>query len=479
MKLFTDGLDPRTSRLFLHRQPAGLRADHQGPALVLAERRGAHPEDCPAPATPRDPGWIPLPLISLFYKGTFKLTWQVSPRNKLQSVSNFDHYFPINNTDGFGITRESQTRAISFKYFTGLIWESLLSDVHRVSQPAGAGQHHRRLLPQPAAWTSRTPCDFVPAGHPEVPAPADLAERHLARPQRPAFDPVHQSPGAVLEQPAHLGEHNVQLKNNLITQNTVDRSSVPGDMIYEFNGPPEALTTYYSNDPRLEPARYGWYINASSSLRNVISLTDAWRPTRHLTVTPGAAFTLVRAGNSRGGDVIRAPPSPPAWQRPGTPRPTGARCCAAASTSTWTPRSTRWPVTPRAAGFRSAAAGTRRADLQPRVRLLGRPLQRHRRPALWPHRPRRQRAVLQATAAHPPDLGVHRRRRARGDVRAGAGTGPGLPPLPPPVRAAGDQPHLERVGQPARQPGRLPQRAPADGERSSAPPTEPGAATSA
>jgi hypothetical protein len=104
----------------------------------------------------------------------------------------------------------------------------------------------------------------------------------------------------------HLGEHNLQLKNNLITQNSVDRSSVPGDMIYEFNGPPEALTTFYSNDPRLEPARYGWYINSSSSLRNVVSLADAWRPIPDLTVTPGAAFTVVRASNSRGGQVIGA-----------------------------------------------------------------------------------------------------------------------------------------------------------------------------
>ena len=104
----------------------------------------------------------PLPLISLFYKGTFKLTWQVTPRNKLQSVSNFDHYFPINNTDGFGITRESQTRATSFKYFTGLIWESLLSDSIVFRSQLGlvstsADYYPNRCRDEPDM------CDFIPA----------------------------------------------------------------------------------------------------------------------------------------------------------------------------------------------------------------------------------------------------------------------------------------------------------------------------
>ena len=29
---------------------------------------------------------------------------------------------------------------------------------------------------------------------------------------------------------------------------------------------PAALTTYYSNDPRYEPARYGWFITSTNSL---------------------------------------------------------------------------------------------------------------------------------------------------------------------------------------------------------------------
>jgi hypothetical protein len=103
-----------------------------------------------------------------------------------------------------------------------------------------------------------------------------------------------------------LGEHDIQLKDNLIGQLEINRKSVPGDRFYEFNGPPEALTTYYSNDPRYENARYGWFITNTQSIRNAVSLTDAWRPTRHLTITPGAAFTSVSAGANGNFDVMSA-----------------------------------------------------------------------------------------------------------------------------------------------------------------------------
>ena len=127
MRLFTDKLDPQNGDYFYIVNPMV-----SGPIikdrLWYSLNAEVHTQKT---SRPRDVEGIqldPLPLSSLFYKGTFKLTWQITPRNKLQSVSNFDHYFPINNTDGFGVPRESQTRAISFKYFTGLIWESLLSD---------------------------------------------------------------------------------------------------------------------------------------------------------------------------------------------------------------------------------------------------------------------------------------------------------------------------------------------------------------
>jgi hypothetical protein len=94
-----------------------------------------------------------------------------------------------------------------------------------------------------------------------------------------------------------LGEHDMQVKDNLQIQHDTVYKSVPGDPIYEVNGDTKsALTTYYANDPRYDQARSGWFITATNSLRNALTLTDAWRASRYLTLTPGLAFTSARGG---------------------------------------------------------------------------------------------------------------------------------------------------------------------------------------
>ena len=104
-----------------------------------------------------------------------------------------------------------------------------------------------------------------------------------------------------------LGEHHLQLRDHYVRQSDISRRSVPGDTMEELNGPsPDALTTYYSNDPRLEPERFGWFITTWGSSRNSLSLSDSWRPTRYLTLTPGVAFTSASAFNSQGDTLLSA-----------------------------------------------------------------------------------------------------------------------------------------------------------------------------
>ena len=51
----------------------------------------------------------------------------------------------------------------------------------------------------------------------------------------------------------------MQLKDNFYAEQDIRRISRPGDMVYEYYGDvPEQRTTYFSNDPRLEEARFGW-----------------------------------------------------------------------------------------------------------------------------------------------------------------------------------------------------------------------------
>ena len=49
-------------------------------------------------------------------------------------------------------------------------------------------------------------------------------------------------------------------------QLTAAIAAEPGDRLYEVNGTNKfAVTTYYSNDPRYDNARYGWFIGTAES----------------------------------------------------------------------------------------------------------------------------------------------------------------------------------------------------------------------
>jgi hypothetical protein len=64
------------------------------------------------------------------------------------------------------------------------------------------------------------------------------------------------------------------------------------------------MTTYYSNDPRYEAPRQGWWISSDTLMRNNASLSDQWRPTRHLTITPAISYIWARGYNGAGDTAI-------------------------------------------------------------------------------------------------------------------------------------------------------------------------------
>jgi hypothetical protein len=252
----------------------------------------------------RDPEGIlpdPAPELRNWYKGTVKLTWQVSSRNKLSSVTTFDEYWR-HNTRELGYTKETQETSSQHKTFTGLIWETILTDSIVFRSQAGI------------AWTAvqNTPDSCGEGGGCD-----DVAATKQTYPKSLTFGNAinHSASSSSLIQIVNrleffansraLGDHDVQLKDNLMLQRNTSFRSVPGDRLYELNGPERsALTTYYANDPREEDAHYGWFITNTNSLRNALTLSDAWRPTRHLTITPGVAFTTANASNSRGDEVF-------------------------------------------------------------------------------------------------------------------------------------------------------------------------------
>ncbi len=246
----------------------------------------------------------PLPELRYWYKGTITLAWQVTSRSKLRSVTNFDEYWRV-NTEGLGTDPDAQGRTFQHKYFTGLIWETLLTDWMVFRSQAGLIGITNDVRPI-SCFDSPTTCDHTPTILQRFPRNYRLGNR-AGRTADNAYSLQFINRLEFFLNSKVLGEHHVQLKDNLITQQDTFRRSVPGDTQFELNGTvPEARIEYFSNDPRVEEARRGWFITASSSIRNTLSLSDTWRPTRHLTLTPGLAFTTASAENSQGANVMNA-----------------------------------------------------------------------------------------------------------------------------------------------------------------------------
>jgi hypothetical protein len=242
----------------------------------------------------------PAPELRNWYKGTIKVTWQMTGRNKLSSVTTFDEFWR-HNTKELGFDKDTQETSRQHKTFTGLVWESVLTDSIVFRSQAGVSVVNSHNSPDSC---SRNPdCDFVAATRQNLPK-----QYHYGN----AIG--HTASQAYMAQLVNrleffvsgvMGEHDIQLKDNLMLQNDDNYRSVPGDALFELNGLQKAAkTTYYSNDPRFEDPRYGWFITNTNSLRHAVTLSDSWRPTKFLTLTPGVAFTTAKASNSAGDDVF-------------------------------------------------------------------------------------------------------------------------------------------------------------------------------
>ena len=252
--------------------------------------------------------FLPEPLSEhrYWHKGTVKLTWQMTARNKLSSVFNFDEFW-MRNREPLGTTDEAQRNFQSKNYFGGLIWESLLTDSLIFRSQAGVSNTERHGWPV-LCESDPGRCDFEPSHLLTAPARMVFGNANLHDRTR-TYSFQFNNRLEFFANSKALGEHHIQLQDKYMTQGDYNGRSVPGDQVYEWilNGQvlaPDARIDYYSNDPRLEPERRGWFFTHATATRNALSLSDRFRPTRHLTITPGIAYVTAKADNSQGDPVF-------------------------------------------------------------------------------------------------------------------------------------------------------------------------------
>jgi hypothetical protein len=247
----------------------------------------------------------PLPYDKFIQKGTLKLTWQVAARNKISSLTNFDLPHEWNMINGQGIAADAQQERQGQRWFQGFTWESLLSDsVVWRTQFAGTA------IPQhiwPTTCNTDPNCDFIPS------VQQKLGNNGASRNQLYGNNNNHERHDLWSFQfqnrldwffsDKSIGEHNIQIKDDFYTEREIRRFSKPGNQLTVLNGGPESQTTYYSNDPRYEAPRYGWWIADTNVTRHTVTLVDSWKPTRHFTITPGINQVWATASNGRGDDL--------------------------------------------------------------------------------------------------------------------------------------------------------------------------------
>ena len=259
----------------------------------------------------RDPdptGVMPTPPGRFYWntRGTLKLTWQVSPRNKIQSFTLLNREAWENYREGWDVAKEAQIRRDWFDYFTGLTWESLVGNSVFFKSQIGYQRFHRNEKPELCVTEPDTCLTVVP--------------REQLFPRRTYHgnnDKINQLKDTSFEftntlewfgSHRWLGEHNVKAVSRWIGRLYETTDGVPGDAKDIFDTPTEIASRrqeFFSNDPRVDAdARRGYWVRSSSGYRFSNSISDAIRPTRYLTLTPGVALTVNKAGTNRAGNVI-------------------------------------------------------------------------------------------------------------------------------------------------------------------------------
>jgi hypothetical protein len=242
---------------------------------------------------PDPAGLMPtLPSEQTFIgRGSFKLTWQISPRHKLSSFSLYNREGWSNMSDG-NYTRETLSTYNSprLSAFSGLTWEALLADSLFYRAQVGVQETQSQYFPQNCETDDD--CLEVPPIEQMTPYRALLGNYEQSSYDRfKSFETIH----TVEWFPAwkDFGSHDVKLSSRYFLKNDTNYLAVPGDrkMILN-NGAFDRQIDYFSNDPRLDGTeRRGYYIRGATGSLLLNSLSDSVRFGRFVTVNAGVALT--------------------------------------------------------------------------------------------------------------------------------------------------------------------------------------------
>ena len=413
-----------------------------------------------------DPGGLfpaPAPYRYGNVRGTAKLTWQITPRQRLASFTLINRDYSRNRDAAPSTADDAQFMNEDLDWFSGLTWDALLADNLAFRSQVGFTEFLFQQRPQRCGQDAQR-CLDIPAEVQTFPVISKYGNYELINQQRQrGIEFVN-----TLEWFGRwrtLGEHDIKLVSRFLSRSDTIAEATPGDRILQHNGlVPDRQIEFFSNDPRLEAPRHGYRIGTSTGYRFTTSLQDSARVTRHLTITPGVALSTSRSSNSDRGQVTDfaavTPHLAAVWDATHDGRTIlrgsfnhyvdmDVGRFARLSLDSRVSRTCRWNSATSAYDtdcvYGGGASGT----------TIGLPCGDT---GIAVGRPPLSRA-----AAGPPDVGVHAGRRPVDHRRHHPGKRPRLPRLHPPVQHPGDEPAVERQRVGPGADGRVSQRLGPDG----------------
>lgn len=223
-------------------------------------------------------------------KAFAKLTWQVTPRNKLQAASNAEYTSFNNYIQSYLVEPEAEARQYQQINLVNVWWESLLSDNLFLKIQGAAQRIFLDVGPQSCVWDE--------ANCPNIAQTFDVASG-VQRTNRSFI--VKDYRRRVLlntdlewfKDTKKFGNHDVKFGTRLQAIENPSSETVTGDAVFYTRGSqPYAKSEFCANDPKesMNVCRPGWLHTNVTGQTAVVFLQDAWKPTRYVTLTPGVAL---------------------------------------------------------------------------------------------------------------------------------------------------------------------------------------------
>jgi hypothetical protein len=246
------------------------------------------------------------PNSQIDLRGTVKLTWQVTPRNKLQTIQKVDYNDRKHTQGDYGAAVEADLLTKDQNSLHTLRWESLVTDNLLFRPGVAYNRFQRHWVPESCRISWDDCLDIQP--YVQEGQPFSYFNYNNYTEARQLSGQSYEALADVdwFVKSKVLGDHDVRLTGRYFRETFEELRYTPsGSIIYWRGTVPDRRVWWYSNDPRVDAQpRIGWNIQSAQSIQAEVALQDSFRPTRYTTFTPGVAFVNAGALDRNGNRVL-------------------------------------------------------------------------------------------------------------------------------------------------------------------------------